>query len=68
MSKNWTKIFTTGKPYQAELLKGLLEENNIDCIIINKQDSAYLFGDLELYVDAEDIIVAKRIIEKHNED
>lgn len=67
MSKNWTKIFTTGKPYRAELFKGLLEENNIESIIINKQDSAYLFGELELYVDADDIIQAKRIIEKHNE-
>ena len=67
MSKNWTKIFATGKPYQAELIKGLLEENNIESIVVNKQDSAYLFGELELYVDAEDIIQAKRIIEKHSE-
>jgi len=67
MEKNWTKIYSTGKPYQAELLKGFLEENQIDAIIINKQDSAYLFGELELYVDADDVMKATRIIETQNE-
>lgn len=67
MGKNWTKIFSTGKAYRAEILKGLLEENNIEAIILNKQDSAYLFGELELYVDATDIVQAKHIIDQHNE-
>ena len=67
MEKKWTKIYVTGKGYQAEILKGLLEENNIEAVIINKQDSAYLFGELELYVDADDIIQAKRIINNQPE-
>jgi hypothetical protein len=67
MEKNWTKIYASGKSYQAEILKGLLEENNIDAVIINKQDSAYLFGELELYVDTDDVLQAKRIINAHNE-
>jgi hypothetical protein len=67
MEKNWTKIYSSGKSYQAEILKGLLEENDIDAVIINKQDSAYLFGELELYVDADDVLQAKRIINAHNE-
>ena len=67
MEKNWTKIYSTVKMYQAELLKGMLEENNIEAVIINKQDSAYLFGELELYVDADDVMVATRIINNQNE-
>jgi len=67
MEKNWTKIYSTGKPYKAEILKGMLEENDVEAVIINKQDSAYLFGELELYVDADDVMKATRIIETQNE-
>ena len=67
MDKNWTKIYATGVPYKAELLKGLLIENDIEAIIMNKQDSAYLFGELELYVEAENAIKAKHIITTHEE-
>ncbi len=62
MEKKWTKIYSTGKLYQAELLKGLLEENDIEAVIINKQDSAYLFGEMELYVDADNVMKATRMI------
>ncbi|MCD4731884.1 MAG: DUF2007 domain-containing protein [Bacteroidales bacterium] len=62
MDKDWIKIYSTGKSYKAELLKGLLFENNIEVVIINKQDSSYLFGELELYVIADDVIKAKHIL------
>lgn len=67
MEKRWTKIYSSGKMYQVEILKGLLEENNIEAYIMNKQDSAYLFGELELYVDADDVMMATRIINTNNE-
>ena len=67
MEKRWTKIYSSGKMYQVEILKGLLEENDIDAYIMNKQDSAYLFGELELYVDADDVMKATRIINTNNE-
>ncbi len=67
MEKKWTKIYSTSKLYQAELLKGLLEENDIEAVIINKQDSAYLFGEMELYVDADDVMKATRMINTQNE-
>ena len=34
---------------------------------MNKQDSAYLFGELELYVEAENAINARHIITTHEE-
>ena len=67
MDPNWARIYTTGKPYKAELLKGLLAEEEIDSVVINKQDSSYLFGELELYVKAEDVVKAKRIISANEE-
>lgn len=62
MDKNWVKIYSTSANYKAELLKGLLMENGINAIIVNKQDSSYLFGELELYVMPNDAIQAKHII------
>lgn len=67
MDSNWALIYTTGDPYKSELLKGLLEENNIDSVIMNKRDSAYHFGELELYVKSTDAIVAKRLISAYSE-
>ena len=67
MDSNWAIIFSTGLPYKIEILKGILEENDIDSVIINKQDSSYHFGELELYVKAEDVVKAKRIISAHDE-
>lgn len=62
MDKDWVKIYSTDVNYKAELLRGLLFENNIEAVIINKKDSSYLFGELELYVNTDDVIKAKHII------
>lgn len=67
MDVNWALIYSTGVPFKAELLKAVLEDNNIDSVVINKQDSSYHFGELELYVKAEDVVNAKRIISAHEE-
>jgi hypothetical protein len=54
---------TTNKPYQLELMKGLLLEHEIQSVIINKIDSSYLqFGEAELKVKASDLETAKEIL------
>jgi hypothetical protein len=65
MDKNWVKIYTTSDVYKAELLKGLLIDNEIKAVVINKKDSVYLIGEAELYVLADNVIIAKRLINKH---
>ncbi len=67
MNKDWIKIYSTGANYKAELLKGLLVENNIEAVIINKKDSSYGFGELELYVKADDVVKAKHLITSSNQ-
>lgn len=67
MDSNWVKIFSTSENYKAELVKGLLQENGIECIVVNKQDSAYLFGELELYVQADFAVRANHILTTNNE-
>ena len=49
--KSWFKIYSTGSYAEASIIKGMLEENSISTILLNKQDSSYLcLGEIELYV------------------
>ena len=60
--KNWVKVFSSSKAYLVELTHGILEEEGIESVIINKIDSAYLFGESELFVNDEDSTKALQII------
>lgn len=62
MEGKWIKVFSSGDAFRVEVLKGLLADNNIESVVINKKDSAYLFGDVELYVNVEDAFIANQII------
>lgn len=61
---NWTLVYSSNQLYKVELKRQLLEENDIQAIIVNKKDSAYLFGDIELYVSVEDAFQARQLILK----
>lgn len=67
MEKGWVVIFTTNSIQEAELIKALLAENDIPAVGINKQSSAHLIGEVEVYVPNTDVMVAKQIISKHQE-
>ncbi len=60
----WTLIFSSDKIQEIELLKAQLQEFNIVSVIVNKQDSFYLIGDIELYVPIEDAFNANQLINK----
>lgn len=62
MDDNWTIVFTTDKPWQAEIAKQVLEDNEIASVVINKKDSSYLFGEAEVYVDICNLEKAKELI------
>ncbi|MGD1839446.1 MAG: putative signal transducing protein [Thermonemataceae bacterium] len=60
----WQKIYETDKSYQAGIVKAVLEDSEIIAVIINKQDSSYnMFGGQEIFVKAEDVIRALKIIQ-----
>jgi hypothetical protein len=62
MEKNWVCIYTTKASYLAEIAKNLLHENEIDAVIINKQDMNYHFGILEIYVERDNAIRGKHLL------
>jgi len=68
MEKEWIKVYTTTNFFQAELVKHLLEEHNIASVLMNKQDSSYRFGQIELYTHEKDKNEALTIINELNEE
>lgn len=60
--EGWTLVYRGSKIHEVNFIKGLLEQNNITSVIVNKQDSAYMIGDIELYVTVEDAFNANQII------
>lgn len=62
MSENWLVIYSTNQLYEAEMAKEMMAANGIECVIMNKKDSVYGFGDVELCVPAESVLLAKQLI------
>ncbi|MGB0369383.1 MAG: putative signal transducing protein [Flavobacteriales bacterium] len=65
MEKGWVKILTESAN-DVELKCALLKSHGINAVIINKQDSSYLFGSAELYVTQDDVIRSKRILNEED--
>lgn len=64
MTQDQVHIYSIGNVYQAELIKQMLTDQNIHSFLVNKQDSAYKFGDIEIYVHRDDVIRAKMLIQE----
>ena len=41
---DWVVIFETGQLYRAELVKSLLNDNNVEAVILNQKDSSFKIG------------------------
>lgn len=63
--KNWYLFYTTRSFPEANIIKGMLEENSVPVMLINKQSSTYIiFGEIELYVPVHLKDVAKQLFDK----
>ena len=64
MQIKWVKIWASNQLYEIQIAKAILEENKIAVQIINKQDYAYLFGEIEVYVQQAETIRALFLLRK----
>jgi hypothetical protein len=62
MGNDWNKVRTFTQNIEAEIVKQMLEENGVNAVLLNKQDSSYLFGKIELYVKQSDETSANVLI------
>lgn len=60
--KDWVKIYLAGQIHQAEIVVAVLADHDIEAYLIDKKDSSYLFGDVEVYVKPPDAAKAREII------
>ena len=51
MEKDWVCVLRTRENFQAEIAKELLENEEIDCVLLNEHDSSIpSIGDLEIWI------------------
>lgn len=62
MENDWQLVYSAKSAIDAEMVRGMLENVGIEAVVMNKQDSSYLFGDVEVYVSKEQAEKAADII------
>ncbi len=64
MKDSWQKIYSNAFEHEVEIVRAALDDAGINSVVMNKKDSVYLVGEIELYVQADDVMRARKIIEK----
>lgn len=64
--KGWTKVFESPNQIFTELVKNEIISNEINAVVLSKQDSSYLLGFFEIYVPTENAEIARLIAEIFN--
>ena len=59
---NWQKVYTINQQHKAEIVKAVLEENDISAVVVSKKDSLYQLGNYEVYVSSENVLSAVKMI------
>ncbi len=62
MDENWVNVYSGATLFRMEIFKDVLESNGISSVILNKKDSAFLTGPVELYVHKDNEEKARKII------
>jgi len=62
MNEQWVSIYNSNYNYLVEITQAILRENEIESVIVNKQDSSYHFGIIELHVHPDNVTKALQII------
>ncbi|MDD2963332.1 MAG: DUF2007 domain-containing protein [Bacteroidales bacterium] len=68
MEDDYRLLTTAADVYEAELIRGLLLENDIEVHVLNKKDSELLIGEVELYVPGDQLAAAREILNQHDEE
>lgn len=68
MDVTWKKVYSAPFEYPVEVLRAKLERKGIPAVVLNKKDSAYHFGEVELFTTQEHVLQAINLIKKENQD
>ena len=62
---SWNAIYTSSQPHLIEIVKNIFNDHSIKYVTVDKRDSMYnsLLGTaIELHVESEDVVRAKKLI------
>jgi hypothetical protein len=59
---DWKRTYITNQPHRAEIVMAVLEDHGIEAHMVDKRDSSYLFGDIEIFVLDKDLESSTRLI------
>ncbi|MBL7925117.1 MAG: DUF2007 domain-containing protein [Bacteroidia bacterium] len=59
-------LFSSNKLLEIEAAVALLDEQGIASYKIDKKDSSYIFGEVELYVSEENLVRAQLILTEND--
>lgn len=60
--EGWIKIYTAQQEYQVEVIKHLLENNELHPVMLDRKDEEFRIGTVDLYIAPEELEKAKQII------
>ena len=64
---DWIMVYTSSQPHKINIVKAVLEDNQIRAFEVNKKDSAYTFiGEINLYVHRNEEVLARFLIKTHD--
>jgi len=65
---NWVIIYESNNPTQSQIVKSVLEDNDIEVVLVDKMDSMHkhlMNASIELHISPDNVIKAKYIISKN---
>lgn len=63
MEKDWVSVYQTGQKFEAEMAKEILENESINCVLIDENDSLFpSIGDVEVMVHKDFEARAKELL------
>ncbi len=63
---DWVMVYTSTLPHKVNIVKAVLEDNQIKSFEVNRKDSAYIFiGEIDLFVHRNDEVLSQFLIKTH---
>lgn len=59
---DWQKVYQDNQEYRAEIVRAVLEDQNLQPVLVNKKDSNYPIGHFEVQVARQHVMKALKII------
>lgn len=63
MEKDWVSVYQTGQKFEAEMAREILENDSINCVLIDENDSLFpSIGEVEVMVHKDFEARAKELL------